>query len=115
MLALRNEKSKQIAREAIDEGAGLQPDQWGTGEGWRRLIVHTTQAYLKSTNIRGMGEVLSKLGTAAGYLTRDDGEKVSPGAGITGTPAAIRELLVILDEEIQSRLEKAQAIDAEEK
>lgn len=68
----RNEISKQRAIEALDEGAGLDPSLWGTGLGWQVVISHTVQTYLKSNNIRGMGEVLSKLGTATGYLGRDD-------------------------------------------
>src|SRR6266545_744221 len=73
MLQRRNEKSRQVADEAIDEGTGLDPSKWGTGEGWRRLIVHTVQTYMKSSNIRGMAEVLSKLGIASGHLsTREE-------------------------------------------
>ena len=69
MLQRRNDKSRQIAREAIDEGAGLDPSKWGTGEGWRSVIVHTVQTYLNSKNLRGMAETFTKLATAGGYLS----------------------------------------------
>jgi hypothetical protein len=74
MLARRKELSRQAADEAIDEGAGIDPSKYGTGEGWKAIIRHTVQVYLKSSNIRGMGEVLSKLAMAAGYTTSENEE-----------------------------------------
>lgn len=74
MILRRNEISRQIAREAIDEGAGIDRSRWGTGEGWRAVIRHTVETYMKSNNIRGMGEVFSKIGSAAGYLTNEPEE-----------------------------------------
>jgi hypothetical protein len=76
MLQRRNEKSRTIAREAIDAGAGLDPHLWGTGLGWFELVRHTTETFLKSGNLRGMAETLTKLATAAGYASR---EEDSPG------------------------------------
>ena len=114
MLALRNAKSKQIAAEAIDEGAGVDPSLYGTGEGWRKLIAHATRTFLKSGNIRGMAEILAKLGIAAGYLSREETPTV-PAGRISGTPESIRQLLVILDEEIKTRTEKAAAIEGQSK
>jgi hypothetical protein len=113
MLQRRNEISKQIAADAIDEAAfPLEPRKWGTGDGWRQIVLHTARVYLDSKNLRGMPETFAKLGTAAGYLSsRDEGQ--TPAGGITGTPESIRQLLVILDEEIQIRVAKAQAIEAE--
>ena len=113
MLALRNEKSKQLTREAIDEGAGIDPSQWGTGEGWRKLIVHTVQTYLQSKNIRGMAEVLVKLGVASGYMSSKETEAPSHGNAITGTPEAWRELMIMLQEEVEARVNKSKAIDGE--
>lgn len=78
MLQRRNELSKQIAREAVDEGAGLDPSQYGTGEGWRKIIVHTVKVYLQSKNIRGMGEVLGKLGVVTGYLSNETEKGIDP-------------------------------------
>lgn len=92
MLERRREISRQIAREAIDEGAGIDRSKWGTGEGWRAVIRHTTEQYMKSTNIRGMGEVFSKLGNAAGYLTTD------PEAGEGPNGSAVNELIHLLAE-----------------
>jgi hypothetical protein len=78
MLARRNEKSRQVAREAVDAGAGLDPRLWGTGEGWFELIRHTTETFLKSSNLRGQAETLAKLGIVTGYMTREEGEGKAP-------------------------------------
>lgn len=100
----RNEISRQVAREAIDEGAGLDPSQWGTGEGWRAVIVHTVQQYLKSSNIRGMGEVFQKLGTAGGYLASEKDEREIKHTHYLETEE-LRELMKLLQEAIPQAVE----------
>ena len=90
MIARRNELSRQRAIEAIDEGAGIEPSKWGTGLGWRKVIAHTVKVYLESKNIRGMGEVLAKLATVAGYNVADPEEQ--PARNDVNI-ALVRELL----------------------
>jgi hypothetical protein len=71
----RYELARQAAREAMDQAAaeadGIDWKQAGTGYGWQAIIKHTVKTYLKSSNIRGMGETLAKLGQATGYLNDD--------------------------------------------
>jgi hypothetical protein len=108
MLQRRNEKSRQIAREAIDEGAGLDPHLWGTGEGWRRIIVHTVQTYLQSKNIRGMAEVLTKLATAAGYASKEEelGKVVIENMNnMIAAPGALLEVVKLLEHDRQHTIE----------
>jgi hypothetical protein len=102
MVQRRNEKSRQVAREAIDEGAGIEPHKWGTGEGWRKIIAHTVRVYLESKNIRGMAETLTKLGMVSGYATKDE-DTDGKGGTIHATPQAILELLRELEAEGERR------------
>jgi hypothetical protein len=115
MLLRRNAKSRQIAREAIDEGCGLDPSQWGTGEGWRRLIVHTVQTYLKSSNVRGLGEVLSKLAAAAGYASQDEDSRkvVIENMNNLALPPEILVALVEQMERDRRGAETAKILDAD--
>ena len=62
----RKERAREMAIQAIDAGAGLDPAKWGTGEGWFNVVRHTVETYLKSTNLRGMGETLTKLASITG-------------------------------------------------
>lgn len=101
----RNEISRQVAREAIDEGAGLDVSKWGTGEGWRAVIVHTVQQYLKSANIRGMGEVFQKLGTAAGYITNEQPDREIRHVHQLEDSEELRELMKLLQEAIPPTVE----------
>lgn len=115
MLRLRNEKSRQAASDAIDEAAfPLDNSKWGTGDGWKELIRHTAQVYLASRNIRGMGEVLSKLGMASGHMSKDEAERSEHPRNMAYMPPdVIMELIREIEAETAARVEKARAIDAE--
>lgn len=77
----RRERARQAAIEAIDAGAGLDPSKWGTGEGWFNVVRHTVETYLKSTNLRGMGETLTKLATITGLA-----DEIKPERGEVTMP-----------------------------
>jgi hypothetical protein len=108
MLARRNSKSQQIAREAIDEGANVDPSQWGTGEGWRRVIAHTVETFLKSGNLRGMAETLTKLAVAAGYQSReeDSGGRVTIENVNIADSRALLEVVQMIEPDGRRRREK---------
>jgi hypothetical protein len=111
MLQRRNELSRQIAREAVDEGAGLDPSQWGTGEGWRKVIKHTVQVYLQSKNIRGMGEVLGRLGTVTGYLSTESEKGSDPYSDEAKAISSVTALVDLLREVLQPEAVNGKVIE----
>ena len=83
------------------------------GDAVRLLTKHTALTYLKSGNLRGMGEVFSKLIEPFGEDPRAR-EAVPPTPGVV--TANVSTLLLLareLEDEIAARVERAQAIDAE--
>jgi hypothetical protein len=106
MLALRNAKSKLIAREAIDEAMEVDPSLWGTDEGYRQMIVHAVKVFKSSKTARGLGELLTKILSAGGYLTREEAERIVTPSGITATPDSIVKLIEALDREAQRRVDE---------
>ncbi len=72
LAARRKELSRERAIAGMTEGAGLPLNKAGSGEEWQAVIRHVTETLMKSDNLRGQGEVLSKLGRATGYLSEED-------------------------------------------
>jgi hypothetical protein len=106
MLALRNAKSKLLAREAIDEGMEIDPSKWGTDEGYRQMIVHAVKVFKSSKTARGLGELLTKILSAGGYLTREEAERIVTPGGIVATPESLARLLAAMDREAQRRADE---------
>jgi hypothetical protein len=104
MLALRNAKSKLIAREAIDEAMEIDPSLWGTDEGYRQMIVHAVKVFKSSKTARGLGELLTKILSAGGYLAREEAEKIVTPGGIVATPESLARLIEALDRETERRV-----------
>jgi len=71
LVNIRYDRAAQAVREAMDEGTDVPEHLRGSVEGYKRLLVHTVKTYMKSDNIRGMGEALAKLSKLAGYEEPD--------------------------------------------
>ena len=67
LVNIRYDKAAQAVQEAMDEGTDVPEHLRGSIEGYKRLLVHTVKTYMKSDNIRGMGEAIAKLSKLAGY------------------------------------------------
>jgi len=83
------------------------------GDAVRLLTKHTTLTYLKSGNLRGMGETFTKLLEPFAEDPRGPGPEAATLPGITATPAQLMELIQALEAETQSRVDKARAIDSD--
>lgn len=105
--------SRARAREAIDLETGVDPSQRGTDEGWMLLVRHAVGLVRASTSPRGVAELLKVIGTAAGYLTREDREQLPLAGTISATPEKLVALIALLDEELERRTAKARAVDGE--
>ena len=73
----RWERSREAATQGMIQGvqdSGIKLTNASGDEAWSAIIRHTVKVYLKSSNIRGLGEALSKIGAATGYLdTKGEG------------------------------------------
>jgi hypothetical protein len=81
------------------------------GDAVRLLTKHTALTYLKSGNLRGMGEVFSKLLEPFAEDPRAREPMPSLPGVVSLAPATLLELARQLEEEIAARTERAQAID----
>jgi hypothetical protein len=100
--AMADRKKELIYQRTIEgiENAFETPgDLRGTGWAWAKLIEHTARTYASSENLRGMGEVLSKLGMYAGFNTAADiiEDNAAPGPNTQGAEI-VRNLLQIIQE-----------------
>lgn len=71
-------KIRELRGLALGAGIELPPDADletivnAAESAWEALIAHTYQVYMKSNNVRGLGEILPKLASAFGWDEGDD-------------------------------------------
>jgi hypothetical protein len=84
----------------------IDPSKWGTDEGYRQMIVHAVKVFKSSKTARGLGELLTKILSAGGYLTREEAERIVTPGGIVATPESLARLLAAMDREAQRRADE---------
>lgn len=109
---LAQARTRQAINDQVGETLQLDLSQASDSDGWYWLIRHTVNVYLQSKNIRGLGEVLGKLGIAAGYLSREgEARPAHSPQGITASAEELAALLEILEESKAMDRERERAID----
>ena len=81
------------------EASGIKLTNATGDEAWEQVISHTVKVYMKSENIRGLGEALSKIGIATGFL--DPKAESLDAVGIVFSEGAASELLEMTQKSIE--------------
>ena len=112
MIDAYNEKQENPA-DRIDPDALTDEEVIAAGgDALRLLTKHMTLKFVESGNLRGMGEVFTKL--AEPFAEDPHARETPPPAGtINATPAALVELLHALESEKAAALDRARAIDVQ--
>ncbi|MDQ3004165.1 MAG: hypothetical protein M3R47_02085 [Chloroflexota bacterium] len=119
MHARRREIAKEAEIKALARAAGMDVDNAtaeelakGAGTAYEALVIHGYELAMGTKTARGFEGLFSQFRSIMAGDPKQPDSLPTPRGIIGATPVVIRELLVMLDQEINARLEKAKAIDA---
>jgi len=109
-------KSREAAQQGLIEGveqSGIKLTKASPTEAWKHLIAHTVKTYMQSKNIRGMAEILGKLGIATGMLEKETEvpEQTNPNAELAGAITMLLSAMKKRERELEREVVDGEVTD----